>query len=248
MAQQRIAQLSLGTDVSTTPPGVIDTRTLGKPKSFAGQTSEWTTWQFTFKAFACAVHPKMKEVFDLTTRKGADPVNASDITFELQSLSTQLYYMLVMMLSDQAQEIVRNSLEGIGAEVWRKLLWEHEPGVGIRYGAAMLQSLLKRRFGEHDETDLAREIESFERDISKYEQQSNDLISDAIKHGFLWHGSPRSETAHRPEHHSIINVQDTTRRDHQLQQSAKSSAYENQSGTTRRQQWLTIRKGHGWQK
>ena len=78
MAQQRFAQLSSGTDVSTT--GVIDRRTLGKPKSFLGQTSEWTTWQFTFKAFACAVHPKMKEVFDLATRKGADPVNASDIT------------------------------------------------------------------------------------------------------------------------------------------------------------------------
>ena len=57
-------------------------------------------------------------------------------------------------------------------------------GVGIRYGA-MLQSLLKRRFGEHDETDLARESESCERDISKYEQQSSDLISDAIKHGVV---------------------------------------------------------------
>ena len=32
-AQQRIAQLSSGSDVSTTPPGVIDTRTLRKPKS-----------------------------------------------------------------------------------------------------------------------------------------------------------------------------------------------------------------------
>ena len=86
-----------------------------------------------------------------------------DVTVELQSLSTQLYYMLVMMLSDQALlEIVRHSPEGVGAEVWRKLLWEYEPGVGTRYGA-MLQSLLKRRFGEHDETDLAREIESSER-------------------------------------------------------------------------------------
>ena len=43
-------------------------------------------------------------------------------------------------------------------------------------------------FGEHDETDLAREIESFECDISKYEQQSNDLISDAIKHGIVCGG------------------------------------------------------------
>ena len=94
-AQQRIQQLSSG-------DGTSITRTLGKPKSFTGQTSEWTTWQSTFKAFACAAHPKMKEVFDLATRKGSDPVVNSYTTAELQSLCTQLYYMLVMMLSDQA--------------------------------------------------------------------------------------------------------------------------------------------------
>ena len=99
----------------------------------------------------------MRDVFELATRKGSDPVINSDMTVELQSLSTQLRYMLVMMLSDQALEIVRNSPERVGAE--------DEPGVGIRYGA-MLQSLLKRRFGEHDETELAREIRSFESDIS----------------------------------------------------------------------------------
>ena len=94
------------------------------------------------------------------------------MTVELQSLSTELYYMLVMSLNDQALEIVRNSPEGVGAEVWRKLLWEYESDVGIRY-RAMFQSLLKRRFGEHDETVLAREIESLERDISKDEVNAN---------------------------------------------------------------------------
>ena len=89
--------------------GVIDTRTLGKPESYTGQTAEWTTWQFTFKAFACAAHPKMKEVFDLATRKGSESVVNSDMTAEVQSLSTKLYYMLMLMLSDQALEIVQNS-------------------------------------------------------------------------------------------------------------------------------------------
>ena len=185
--QQRIHQLSSGDCATSTSAGVIDTRTLGKPKSFTGQTAEWTTWKFTFKAFACAAHPKMKEVFDFATRKGSDPVVNSDMTAELQSQSTQMYYMLVMMLSDHALEIVRNSPEGNGAEVWRRLLWEYEPGVGIRYGA-MLQSLLKRRCGEHDETGLAREIESFERDISKYKEQSSDLMSDASKYGIVCGG------------------------------------------------------------
>ena len=192
-AQQRIQQLSSGDGATSTPAGVIDTRTLGKPKSFTGQTAEWTTWQFTFTAFACAAHPKMNEVFDLATLKGLEAVVNSDMIAELQSRSTQLYYMLVMMLSDQALVIVRNSSEGNGAEVWRKLLWEYEPGVGCWYQIWRLQSLLKRRFGEHDKTDLSREIESFERDISKYEQQSTDLISDAIKHGIVRGGMAHQE-------------------------------------------------------
>ena len=111
VAQQSIQQFSSGSSAPTTSAGVIDTRTHGKPKSVTGQTAEWTTWQFTFKAFACAAHPKMKEVFDLSTRKGADLVVNSDMTVELQLFITQLYYVLVMMPSDQAQEIVRNSPE-----------------------------------------------------------------------------------------------------------------------------------------
>ena len=66
----------------------------------------------------------MRDVFELAILKGSDPVINSDMTDELQSLSTQLYYMLLMMLSDQAQEIVRNSPEGVaqvalGVRTWR---------------------------------------------------------------------------------------------------------------------------------
>ena len=118
----RIQHLSLGDGTSTTSAGVIDTRTLGKPKSFTGQTAEWTARQFTFKAYVCAAHPRMKEVIDFPLREGSEPVVNSDMTAELESPSTQLYHMLVMMLNDLALETVRNSPKGMGAEVCRKLL------------------------------------------------------------------------------------------------------------------------------
>ena len=73
-AQQRIHQLSSGDGATSMDAGVIDKLTLGKPKSFTGQTAEWTTCQIKFKAFACAAHPKMKEVFDFATRKGTEAV------------------------------------------------------------------------------------------------------------------------------------------------------------------------------
>ena len=49
-AKHRIQQLSSGDGATSTSAGVIDTRTLGKPKTFNGQPAEWTTWQFTFRA------------------------------------------------------------------------------------------------------------------------------------------------------------------------------------------------------
>ena len=121
----------------------------------------------------------MRDVFELATRKGSDPVVNSDMTVELQSWSTQLYYMPVMMLSDQALEIVRNSPEGVGAEVWRKLL-------GVRTWR-WYQTRSNVAIAVEETVDLAREIESFERGISKYEQQSSGLISD-IKHGIVCGG------------------------------------------------------------
>ena len=41
-----------------------------------------------------------------------------------------------------------------------------------------------------------REIESFERDVSKYEQQSNDLIRDAMKHGIVCGGMAHQGLKH----------------------------------------------------
>ena len=124
-AQQRVQHLSSKDVATSTSAGVIDTRTLGKPKSFTGQTAEWTTWQFTFKAFACAAHPKIKEFFHLATRKGSEPVVNSDMTAELQSQSKQLHYMLVMIPSYQVLEIVRMGVAyvalGIRAGCWYQI-------------------------------------------------------------------------------------------------------------------------------
>ena len=57
----------------------------------------------------------MTDVFELATRKGSDPVVNSDMKVELQTLSTQMGYMLVVSISDQAKERVRNSPECNGA-------------------------------------------------------------------------------------------------------------------------------------
>ena len=163
---------------------MIDTRSLGKPRDFNGTATEWQEWQFVLKAYAFAVNPMMKHVMESAAALQDQPADHSQMSDEERRTSTQLYYMLVLLCKDRALDSVRNAPEGNGAEAWRRLMWEFEPGVGVRYGA-ILQGLLRRKFGENSETDLAREIEAFDREVSKYELQSGDKLSDAVKHGIL---------------------------------------------------------------
>ena len=58
-----------------------------------------------------------------------------------------------------------------------------------------------------DATDLVREIESFERDISKYEQQSGDLISDAIKRSGVEAGHTENQATPRLRRKAIPKKQ-----------------------------------------
>ena len=69
LAQRRIQQLSPGGSAPTPSTGVIDTSTLGKPKTFTGQPAARTTLQFTFKAFACATRESERRVRVSDTEK-----------------------------------------------------------------------------------------------------------------------------------------------------------------------------------
>ena len=106
-AQQHIHQLSSGscTSGSTSVTGVIDTRTLGKRRSLRGTSLEADDLAVYFQGCCVGRSPRMKDAFDLATMKGPDPITNNDMTQSLQTLSTQLFYTLVMMLNEQAVEI-----------------------------------------------------------------------------------------------------------------------------------------------
>ena len=89
-------------------------RRCNKHVSWRHRHAHWTTWQFTFKAFACAAHPKMKKVFDLATRKGSDAVVNVDMTAELQSLSTQFLDLNAMRV-DAVHVNVDQERQGSGS-------------------------------------------------------------------------------------------------------------------------------------
>jgi hypothetical protein len=165
----------------------VDTRTLGKPSSFGGRREAWREFRFVFEAFACAAHPHMMDLFRGAEAMNERPIARLDPLEPKEPLSRQLYYMLVMLTTDDAHRLMTNVEQGNGAEAWRRLCWEYEPNVRVRHGA-VLHALLRREFGKDPSSDLAVEIETFERDVRRWEEQSGKTLDPDIKVSVLMGG------------------------------------------------------------
>lgn len=184
----RAAQAAAPAAVAAHASGsTIDTRTLGKPQTFSGKRDAWKEFRFVFEAFASAVHLRMPALFRRSESMGGQIIDASDLDEETTAVSRQLYYMLVMLTTDDAHRLMSNVEQGNGAEDWRRLCWEHEPDVRVRHGA-VLHALLRREFGKDAMSDLAEEIETFEREVRRWEDQSGKTLDPDIKMSVLMGG------------------------------------------------------------
>ena len=100
----------------------------------------WRKFRFVFATYASAAHPGMPALFRQSESIGGRPIDADDLEDPTTALSRQLYYMLVMLATDDAHRLMSNVEQGSGAEAWSRLRWEYEPDVGARHGAAPAQS------------------------------------------------------------------------------------------------------------
>eukprot|EP00974_Lingulodinium_polyedra_P027983 2703017-Lingulodinium_polyedra.AAC.1 len=76
-----------------------------------------------------------------------------------------------MVLSGDANKIVRACEKGNGLEAWRRLCWEYEPNRMARQGV-VLAGLLRRTFGIDPDAGLQLEVELFERDVREWEAET----------------------------------------------------------------------------
>ena len=178
------ANAAVNTQGGATVRSAVDTRTLGKPQSFNGRREGWREFRFVFEAFACAAHPQLEQLFRRAETMNDMTIDFLDLDKETAVLSRQLYYMLVMLTTDDAHRMMINIEQGNGVEAWRRMCWEYEPNVRVRHGA-VLHGLLRREFGKDANSDLAVEIETFERDVRRWEEQSGKTLDSDIKTSIL---------------------------------------------------------------
>ena len=114
--------------------GVVDTRLLGKPKSCDGSTDSWRQFKFTFLGYAGAVDSRLK-----LAMIESEVLPEASITD--QRVSTQLYYMLVLLLEGSAQRLLERAIDGEGLLSWRRLVAEYEPATAGRETSLLLEVL-----------------------------------------------------------------------------------------------------------
>lgn len=158
---------------------VVDTRVLGKPETFKGEPSKYRDWIFILKSYLGAIDSRFPELLENVEGSDVAMYNAT-LTQQEVDLSSQLYYILVMLLRDRPLDRMHNVGIGEGLEGYRQLSLEYEPKVQSRF-VGLLMSILSFSF----DGDIPAKVAEFERKIKEYEQQPSQSITDDVKYGVL---------------------------------------------------------------
>jgi hypothetical protein len=171
---------------------LVDTRVLGKPSTFSGETDAngkptegmaWTPWRFTLRAYLTAVNPRVRHLMDESEKatENPNPIENSDMgNPEDRELSEHLFYTLAMLCRGKALQVVQRADEGAGCECWKQLAREYEPRTPARF-QGMLTELLDPSLTD----DGIQSIYEWERAVRRYEEQSGDVFPESIKVAIL---------------------------------------------------------------
>ena len=158
---------------------MVDTRVLGKPGEFHGESDKWADWSFVLKGYCGALSGDLQQEMKEAAESESSIPMASMSEYG-KSLSRQLYHILVMLCRGAALERIKNTEENNGLEVWRKFCAEWEPRTAGRF-RGMLSGILAPDLSG----DLGEAMEVWERAIREYEHQSGEKVSDNIKVGIV---------------------------------------------------------------
>ena len=128
--------------------GVVDTRLLGKPKSFDGAMDNWRQFKFTFLGYAGAVNARLKQAMIESEVLQEAAIMNSVLPVGDQQASTQLYFMWVLLLEGSAQRLMEHASDGEGLLSWHRLVAEYELTTAGRETSLLLEVLAQTFKGD----------------------------------------------------------------------------------------------------
>ena len=163
--------------------GIVDTRTLGKPEVFKGDPTEFPDWCFIFRSYMSCVNVEFNDLMDRAERSQM-PLPNRALSESERALSGQLYFVLVMLLTNRALDIAYNAGVSEGIEAYRRLYQQYHPKVASRF-VGSLCLILATKFG----ADIEAELESFDKTVRQYEMESGKTLDEEMLLGIRYSNS-----------------------------------------------------------
>ncbi len=170
---------------------------IGKPEMFDGVTLPWREWSVVFEELVGVSYPPMAAAMARAERS-AVPMLVANMDPPEEEISRQLGYWLIQACKGQALDIVLRAGRLEGLEAWRQLYRRYEPQATGR-SASRLAFLLSWDFSG----DVIAELDLFEYELGRYEEQSGEEITDVIKMGVVLRQLPDSPL----RRHMIMNAE-----------------------------------------
>ena len=120
-AEQRATEAPV---LAVTSEGVVDTRSLGKPRSFDDATDNWRQSKFTFYDGAVDARPKQAMIDSKVLQEPA--LMDSVLAGIDQQVSTQQHDTLVPLLDGSAQRLLEHDSDGQGLLSRHRLVAEYD--------------------------------------------------------------------------------------------------------------------------
>ena len=109
---------------------LVDTRGLGKREVLRGDPAAYNDWVFVLRSYMGAMDRRYQSL--LTRAEGSEmPLWNRGLTAEEQGLSTQLYYVLVMLCRERALDKLHNSGENEGHRGLQAALCRVQPAAQL---------------------------------------------------------------------------------------------------------------------
>ena len=123
---------------------LVDTRVLGKPKTYSGQRADWPQCKYVFKACIGALDAELSRSLDAIELQG-EAIDFNALSAPAQGHSRTLAFILSQVLQGAAPQLVMN-VEGYhGLEAWRQLVRSEEPATGAAQ-VTQLMAILNAKF------------------------------------------------------------------------------------------------------
>ena len=159
----------------------MQTKSFEKLPQFSGRIEDWQEWAFKWRSAASSSHCDAGALLEWAegTNNSIDEEDIDIFKANGSHLSHEFYHQLVLIVSGDALEIVRNTSMENGLEAWRKLHKRYNPSNPTRALQLLREAIHPQQPKGLEEVEGC--IDRWETTLRRLERDFKETLSDKLK-------------------------------------------------------------------